>query len=80
MQIEDHMYGIKLHLYLLGAKPKKMLDEDWALLDRKILGVIRLILTKNVANNIAKETTTIGLIKILSDMYEKPLRIIRYIL
>ncbi|KAJ0076931.1 hypothetical protein Patl1_35721 [Pistacia atlantica] len=53
MQIEDHLYDRKLHLPLLGAKPEKMLDEDWALLDRQ-------------------ETTTTGLMKILSDMYEKP--------
>ncbi|KAJ0078355.1 hypothetical protein Patl1_36722 [Pistacia atlantica] len=53
MQIEDHLYGKKLHLPLLGEKPKKMLDEDWALLDRQ-------------------ETTTTALMKILSDMCEKP--------
>ncbi|KAJ0096049.1 hypothetical protein Patl1_16602 [Pistacia atlantica] len=28
MQIEDHLYGRKLHLSLLGEKPKKMSDED----------------------------------------------------
>ncbi|KAJ0103505.1 hypothetical protein Patl1_05655 [Pistacia atlantica] len=72
MQIEDHLYGRKLHLPLLGENPKKMLDEDWALLDRQVLGVIRLTLTKNVASNVAKETTTTGLMKIFSDMYEKP--------
>ncbi|KAJ0105733.1 hypothetical protein Patl1_19413 [Pistacia atlantica] len=53
MQIEDHLYGRKLHLPLLGEKPEKMSDEDWALLDRQ-------------------ETITTGLMKILSDMYEKP--------
>ncbi|KAJ0085256.1 hypothetical protein Patl1_08064 [Pistacia atlantica] len=41
MQIEYHLYGRKLHLPLLGEKPEKMLDEDWALLDRQDLGVIR---------------------------------------
>ncbi|KAJ0089976.1 hypothetical protein Patl1_13861 [Pistacia atlantica] len=45
-----------------------MSDEYCALLDRQVLGVIRLTLTKNVA----KETTTTGLMNILSDMYEKP--------
>ncbi|KAJ0080450.1 hypothetical protein Patl1_23543 [Pistacia atlantica] len=34
IQIEDHLYGRKLHLSLLGAKPEKMSDEDWTLLDR----------------------------------------------
>ncbi|KAJ0097035.1 hypothetical protein Patl1_28269 [Pistacia atlantica] len=40
MQIEDHLYGRKLHLPLLGAKPEKMSNEDWRLLDRQVLGVI----------------------------------------
>ncbi|KAJ0086593.1 hypothetical protein Patl1_08704 [Pistacia atlantica] len=26
--MEDHLYGKKLHLPLLGAKPEKMSDED----------------------------------------------------
>ncbi|KAJ0079882.1 hypothetical protein Patl1_23565 [Pistacia atlantica] len=41
MQIEDHLYGRKLHLPLLGEKLEKMSDEDWALIDRQVLGVIR---------------------------------------
>ena len=49
-----------------------MKDEDWTLLDRKALGVIRLTLSRNVAFNIAKENTTADLIKALSNMYEKP--------
>ncbi|KAJ0088329.1 hypothetical protein Patl1_32528 [Pistacia atlantica] len=53
MQIEDHLYGKKLPLPLLGEKPEKISDKDWALLDRQ-------------------ETTTTELMKILSDMYEKP--------
>ncbi|KAJ0090760.1 hypothetical protein Patl1_13145 [Pistacia atlantica] len=72
MQIEDHLYGRKLYLPLLGAKPKRMSNEDWVLLDRQVLGVIQLTLTKNVASNVVKETTTTGLIKILSNMYKKP--------
>ncbi|KAJ0084197.1 hypothetical protein Patl1_30007 [Pistacia atlantica] len=35
MQIKDHLYGRKLHLPLLGEKPEKMSDEDWAFLDRQ---------------------------------------------
>ncbi|XP_056682874.1 uncharacterized protein [Spinacia oleracea] len=42
-------------------------------LDRQALGVIRLTLSRNVAFNIAKEKTTTGLMKSLSNMYEKPL-------
>ena len=28
MQIEDYLYGKKLHLPLLGTKPETMMDED----------------------------------------------------
>ena len=49
-----------------------MKDDEWNLLDRQVLGVIRLTLSKNVAHNVAKEKTTAGLMKALSDMYEKP--------
>ena len=28
MQIEDYIYGRKLHLPLLGTKPETMMDED----------------------------------------------------
>ena len=34
MQIEDYLYGKKLHLPLLGIKPETMKDEDQNLLDR----------------------------------------------
>ena len=33
MQIEDYLYGNKLHLPLVGTKPKSMKDEDWNLFD-----------------------------------------------
>ena len=36
------------------------------------LGLIRLTLSRNVACNIVKEKTTSGLLKALSNMYEKP--------
>lgn len=42
------------------------------MLDRQALGVVRLSLAKNVAYNIVNVKTTHGLIKALSDMYEKP--------
>ena len=44
MQIEDYLYRRKLHLLLLGTKPEAMKAEEWALLDKQILGVIRLTL------------------------------------
>ena len=73
MQIEDYLYGKKLHLSLLEKKPKTMKDEDWNLLDRQVLGVIQLTLSRSVAHNVVKENTTVDLMKALSDMYEKPL-------
>uniref|UniRef100_A0A2N9EUG1 Retrovirus-related Pol polyprotein from transposon TNT 1-94 n=1 Tax=Fagus sylvatica TaxID=28930 RepID=A0A2N9EUG1_FAGSY len=35
MQIEDYLYGKKLHLPLLGEKPEDMEDAEWTLLDRQ---------------------------------------------
>ncbi|RVW84228.1 Retrovirus-related Pol polyprotein from transposon TNT 1-94 [Vitis vinifera] len=72
MQIEDYLYGRKLHLPLLGTKPKSMKAEEWVLLDRQVLGVIRLTLSRFVAHNVVKEKTTTDLMKALSGMYEKP--------
>ena len=57
MQIEDYLYGRKLHLPLLGTKPEAMKAEEWALLDRQVLGVIRLTLFRSVAHNVVKEKT-----------------------
>ena len=34
IQIEDYLYGRKLHLPLLGTKPEAMKAEELALLDR----------------------------------------------
>jgi len=72
MQIEDYLYQKKLHLPLTEVKPETMSKADWDLLDRQALGVIRLMLTRNVAFNIINEKTTAGLMKALSNMYEKP--------
>ncbi|CAJ2639216.1 unnamed protein product [Trifolium pratense] len=72
MQIEDYLYQKKLHQPLTEKKPDSMKDDEWNLLDRQALGVIRLSLSRNVAFNIAKEKTTAGLMKALSSMYEKP--------
>jgi len=49
-----------------------MFDNEWALLDRKALAVIKLSLSKSVAHNIVKEKTTAGLMTTLSSMYTKP--------
>ena len=72
MQIEDYLYERKLHLPLLGTKPKAMKAEEWAFLDRQVLGVIRLILFMSIAHNVVKEKTIADLMKALSGMYEKP--------
>ncbi|RVX16095.1 Retrovirus-related Pol polyprotein from transposon TNT 1-94 [Vitis vinifera] len=48
-----------------------MKAEEWALLDKQVLGVIRLTLSRSVAHNVVKEKTTTDLIKALSGMYEK---------
>ena len=72
MRIEDYLYGRKLHLPPLRTKPEAMKAEEWALLDRQVLGVIRLTLSRSIAHNVVKEKTTTDLMKALSDMYEKP--------
>ena len=72
MQMEDYLYQKKLHLPLKGEKPNNMEQSDWELLDRQALGVVRLTLAKNVAFNIVNEKTTAGLMRTLSNMYEKP--------
>ena len=72
MQIEDYLYMRQLHLPLLGTKPEAMKAKEWALLDRQVLGVIRLTLSRSVAHNVVKEKTTANLMKALSGMYEKP--------
>ena len=42
------------------------------IIDREVLGVIQLTLSRSVVHNIMKEKTTMDLIKALSSMYEKP--------
>ena len=46
--------------------------QNGSFFNRQALGVIRLTLSCNVAFNIAKEITTAGLMKALSNMFEKP--------
>ena len=73
MQIENYLYGKNLHLPLLREKPAMMKDDEWTFLDRQILGVIRLTLSRSVAHNVVKENTKANLMKALSSMYEKSL-------
>ena len=72
MKIDDYLYGKRLRLLLLGSKPETMKVEEWALLDRQVLRVNRLTLSKSVVHNVVKENSTIDLMKVLSGMYEKP--------
>ena len=48
-----------------------MKKEDWDLLDRQTLGMVRLSLAKNVSYNIVNVKTTHELINVLPNMYEK---------
>ena len=73
MQIDDYLFGKKLHLPLLGKNLATIKDEEWALLDRLVQRVIKLTLSRSVAHNVVKEKTTADLMKALSGMYEKPL-------
>ena len=60
MQMEDFLFNKKLHLPL-GSKPEGMKAEEWNLLDRQALWVIRLTLSKKVSHKVAKEKTMVGL-------------------
>ena len=74
MQIEDLLYQKKLYLPLEGIakKPASMTMEEWVVLDRTALGLIRLSLSSSVAFNIVNEKTTVDLMEALEKMYEKP--------
>ncbi|RVX07681.1 Retrovirus-related Pol polyprotein from transposon TNT 1-94 [Vitis vinifera] len=49
-----------------------MKAEEWALLDRQVLGIIKLTLSRSIVHNVVKENTTTDLMKALSGMYENP--------
>ena len=72
MQIEDYLYGKSLEAPLIGKKPEKMSDAEWETLDRRVLVIIRLTLSKTVSHNIANEKTVSSMMAVLSSMYEKP--------
>jgi hypothetical protein len=56
----------------IAKKPMATKDEEWEILDRKALGMIRLSLEASVDFNISKEKTTKGLMDALAKLYEKP--------
>jgi hypothetical protein len=74
MQMEDYLYQKDLFLPLDGITKKSMSmkDEEWKVLDRKALGMIRLCLAVSVAFNISKEKTMKDLMEALAKLYEKP--------
>jgi acyl-activating enzyme 14 len=49
-----------------------MQEQELLLLDRQVLGIIRLSLSRRVAHNVTKEKSTARLMEALSGMYEKP--------
>nr|GEY74621.1 retrovirus-related Pol polyprotein from transposon TNT 1-94 [Tanacetum cinerariifolium] len=69
-KLKKTLYGLKQDRDN-EAKPTGMKDEDWTLLVRQALGVDMLSLAKNVPYNVVNEKTTHGLIKALSNMYDK---------
>ncbi|KAG9444914.1 hypothetical protein H6P81_016254 [Aristolochia fimbriata] len=71
MQIEDHLYEKQLHLPLIGVKLAEMKADEWALLDRRALVVVRMSLTQSVAFNVSKEKTVKDLLIALAGVYEK---------
>jgi hypothetical protein len=75
MQMEDYLYQKDLFLPLGGITKNltTMKDEEWEVLDRKALGMIRMSLAMSVAFNISKEKTMKELMDTLAKLYEKPL-------
>jgi len=85
MQMEDYLYKKDLYLPIV-EKPKDMSNEEWVVkrklggmtdaqwmvLDRKVLGAIRLSLSKSVAFNIKGQKTATDLMKALLNLYEQP--------
>ena len=72
LQITDMLYAKELEDAMLEKKPEGTDEKVWMKLDRRALGLVRNIISMDVASHVANETTTFGLIKRLSDLYEKP--------
>jgi hypothetical protein len=70
MQMEDYLYQKDLFLPLGGVtkKPTTMKEEEWDILDKKALGMIRLSLAASMAFNISKEKTTKDLMDALAKL------------
>jgi hypothetical protein len=74
MQMEDYLYQKDIFLPLGGItkKPTAMNEEEWEVLERKALGMIRLSLETLVDFNILKENKMKELMDALDKLYEKP--------
>eukprot|EP00253_Pinus_taeda_P028968 PITA_28968 len=74
MQMEDYLYQRDLYVPLSGKTKKltSMIDTEWNILNKRVLGTIWLCLAALVAFSISKEMTTEGLMSTLAKLYEKP--------
>ena len=73
IQIEALLCQKDIEDALLETKTESITDEGkWKKMNRKALSYIQLSLAKNVSFNVAKETTAFGVMKALSNTYEKP--------
>ena len=72
MQVEDYLYKKNLYQPLTIVKPETMSPADWDVLDIKAMGFIHLTLTENMAFNVKNVTSTMDIMKVLVDTYEKP--------
>lgn len=56
-----------------AKKPTTMSNDEWAFLDRKALGTMRLCLVSTIVFNISKEKNTKAIMDVLARFYKKPL-------
>ncbi|KAL2231966.1 UNVERIFIED_CONTAM: Retrovirus-related Pol polyprotein from transposon TNT 1-94 [Sesamum indicum] len=71
MQMEAYLYGKDLY-EPLAEKSEKKSDEEWKVLDRKVMSAIILSLSRNVAYHVKGAKSTKEVLQTLADMYEKP--------
>lgn len=72
--IGEFMYQKKLYFPLDGISKKleSMSTEEWEVLDRMTLSLIRLLLLSSVAFNSENEKINVSLMTALTKIYEKP--------
>lgn len=69
----DLLYCNDMHAPILGesSKPETMSKQDWDLLNRKVVGHIRLWVDDSLYNYISNETSAYSLWKKLEELYER---------